>query len=166
MLLVTVKGFGNAVKVDVFYDDVKMMEKRLGIIRASFPNGIENVGITSISETIVHGAPRIVEEDFEPFENDVLGQSLHVGELLGTMHPVSKQYVHASENITEEVRNIWTKKLTPQASAEDDPNNLAVNNQTPLGEQQRGVHGDNEERRDELGIWQDFSSISIINSNS
>lgn len=41
-----VKGFGNAVSVDCYFEDQKTLDKRLLTIRGSFPKGIEKVGVT------------------------------------------------------------------------------------------------------------------------
>lgn len=54
------------------------------------------------------------------------------------MHSVFKQYIHSSEDITEEVRSLWMKKLNAGAPSvvaslkDDDGNNPATNLQTPL----------------------------------
>ena len=138
-----VKGYGNALDVDCAFSSQSDMDKRLSIIRASFPRGgaavleVPAVGLpqspaaavaalvpSALSYFAGGGAssppppPGADADSFDPHRIDGVGRQLYFGELKVAMHPVSKQYMHTCEDVTQDLQAAWRKGTAKDAIAE------------------------------------------------
>jgi len=118
-----VKGYGNALDVDVYFDGQKSMDKRLSVVRASFPKGDARVldgkpTLELLTTAITREEVAPVSDAFDPAKIDEVGKSVHFGELQVIMHSISKQYVHASEDLTSEMHTLWRRQAAAVAIEE------------------------------------------------
>ena len=118
-----IKGYGNALEVDVYFDSQKTMDKRLSIVRASFPKGdakvLDGKPTLDLLTTAITGVEVASATDlFDPAKIDDVGKSIHFGELQVIMHSVSKQYIHASDDITSEMHSLWRRQAADVAARE------------------------------------------------
>ena len=71
------------------------------------------------AETQSSVEPLVSSSTFDPEHVDDLGRMLWMGELRVEMSPFTKQFVHITEDLTEEMRALWRRRQEKQARRED-----------------------------------------------